>query len=369
MVIRSQRMFVRTIHVFLAALFLLQCGTIALADESGVEPGPIRKEWSGTKADGTKITQSELTGLTHRGNNRVKLRGAKLDGAGLKKASLFFADFSGCDLTWVDFSQANLFSSLLTGADLSHADLTDADLSSADLSGTFLYGTKMSGANLFAAHLNNAIFEPSPGTLPDIQSMASASGLGEMGYENSPTSLVELEQAFRTAGLRLQANEIHFDVMHGRRIRAGFFEKILLLAVEIPCGYGLRPGRPLLFLLTAILAFWIPYAFALNGNGSGGIWLVWSDDRANKDTKTEKDGRLSPVGPRRLGVALYFSVISAFNIGWEEINVGSWIARLQPKEFTLKAVGWVRVVAGVQSLFGVYMVALSILSYFGHIFE
>jgi hypothetical protein len=35
----------------------------------------------------------------------------------------------------------------------------------------------------------------------------------------------------------------------------------------------------------------------------------------------------------------------------------------------LKATGWVRVVAGVQSLLGVYMVALSILSYFGHLFE
>jgi nitric oxide reductase large subunit len=78
---------------------------------------------------------------------------------------------------------------------------------------------------------------------------------------------------------------------------------------------------------------------------------------------------LSPPWFWRIGVALYFSVVSAFNIGWEEINIGSWIARMQPKEITLKATGWVRVVAGVQSLLGVYMVALSILSYFGHLFE
>jgi len=178
-----------------------------------------------------------------------------------------------------------------------------------------------------------------------------------------------LREAFRTAGLRAQASEVHFAIMYTRRLQAGFFEKILLLAVEIPCAYGMRPGRPLLILLSAILAFWIPYIFAMKKRGTGGIWIIWPDDRTPKDDATEKDARLSPPWFRRIAVALYFSVVSAFNIGWEEINIGSWIARMQPKEFTLKATGWVRVVAGMQSLLGVYMVALSILSYFGHLFE
>jgi hypothetical protein len=187
--------------------------------------------------------------------------------------------------------------------------------------------------------------------------------------EGSPASLIELREAFRTAGLRAQASEVHFAIMHTRRLQAGRLEKILLLAVEIPCDYGMRPVRPLLILLSAILAFWIPYLFALKKRGTGGIWIIWPDDRTPKDEATEKDARLSPPWFRRIGVALDFSVVSAFNIGWEEINIGSWIARMQPKEITLKATGWVRVVAGVQSLLGVYMVALSILSYFGHLFE
>jgi len=45
------------------------------------------------------------------------------------------------------------------------------------------------------------------------------------------------------------------------------------------------------------------------------------------------------------------------------------VTRMQPKEITMKATGWVRVVAGLQSLLGVYMLALSIQSYFGHLFE
>jgi hypothetical protein len=41
-------------------------------------------------------------------------------------------------------------------------------------------------------------------------------------------------------------------------------------------------------------------------------------------------------------------VVSAFLIGWRDLNVGSWIARMQPREYALRAKGWVRVVSGVQ---------------------
>ncbi len=72
---------------------------------------------------------------------------------------------------------------------------------------------------------------------------------------------------------------------------------------------------------------------------------------------------------RLLWVAFYFSLLSAFQIGWREFNVGSWISRLQPREYTLRATGWVRVVAGIQSLLSVYLLALSVLTYFGDPFE
>ncbi len=70
-----------------------------------------------------------------------------------------------------------------------------------------------------------------------------------------------------------------------------------------------------------------------------------------------------------LGHGLYFSVLSAFHIGWRDLNVGSWIARLQPREYTLRAKGWVRVVSGVQSLISVYLIAMWVLTYFGRPFE
>jgi hypothetical protein len=70
-----------------------------------------------------------------------------------------------------------------------------------------------------------------------------------------------------------------------------------------------------------------------------------------------------------LRTSLYFSLLSAFYLGWREINVGSWIARLQTREYTLRARGWARTVSGFQSLISVYLLALAALSYFGRPFE
>jgi hypothetical protein len=40
-----------------------------------------------------------------------------------------------------------------------------------------------------------------------------------------------------------------------------------------------------------------------------------------------------------------------------------------PREYTLRATGWVRVMSGAQSLLMVYLLALWALSYFGRPFE
>jgi hypothetical protein len=66
---------------------------------------------------------------------------------------------------------------------------------------------------------------------------------------------------------------------------------------------------------------------------------------------------------------LLFSILSAFQIGWHDLNVGNWISRIFPYEYTLRATGWVRAIAGVQGLVSVYLLALWALTYFGRPFE
>lgn len=116
------------------------------------------------------------------------------------------------------------------------------------------------------------------------------------------------------------------------------------------------------------------------------MWLVWSSDRIEKQL-----GADAPIGvtghvviPRALLLTgqsqvvrllrairygMYFSILSAFHIGWRDLNVGTWISRMQPNEYTMRATGLVRVASGIQSLISVYLAALWVLTYFGRPFE
>jgi hypothetical protein len=67
--------------------------------------------------------------------------------------------------------------------------------------------------------------------------------------------------------------------------------------------------------------------------------------------------------------AFYFSLLSAFHFGWRDLNVGSWLQRIQPREYGLRATGWVRVVSGLQSLLSVFLIALWAITYFGGALE
>jgi hypothetical protein len=66
--------------------------------------------------------------------------------------------------------------------------------------------------------------------------------------------------------------------------------------------------------------------------------------------------------------ALQFSILSAFHLGWRDLNVGTWLARVQTREYTLRATGWVRATAGIQSLVSVYLLAIWTLTYLGRPF-
>jgi hypothetical protein len=158
---------------------------------------------------------------------------------------------------------------------------------------------------------------------------------------------------------------------------------------ELPSGYGMVPSRALAGLGLLITLFSVLYMVAVTTRGPAGIWMVWLPDRVHKAESEANPVRVtstwlfSPLrmwkaGRMRRGLAcglsvlligLYFSVLSAFSLGWRELNVGTWIARLQSREYVLRATGWVRTVSGIQSLLSVYLLALWVLTYFGRPFE
>ena len=149
-------------------------------------------------------------------------------------------------------------------------------------------------------------------------------------------------------------------------------------------------SRALATLGFPILVFTLAYMVALvTAHGRAGIWATWPTDRVYQDEGGKDATRVTTMfffphlqaraagrwwGVLLRGVSvpligLYFSLLSAFSLGWRELNVGTWIARMQPREYVLRATGWVRFVAGFQSLLSVYSLALWILTYFGRPFE
>ena len=155
------------------------------------------------------------------------------------------------------------------------------------------------------------------------------------------------------------------------------------IAFDLTCEYGFSPGRPLRIVGLLWLLFSIVYAVFMHWPGKSGIYLVgtrlW---RGKSNTQAiQIRPRALPAAKwwkmpflwlrrewRVLRAAMFFSLMSAFNIGFRDINFGRWLRLLTKREYDLKAVGWARTVSGFQSLLSVYLIALWVLSYFGRPF-
>jgi hypothetical protein len=144
-------------------------------------------------------------------------------------------------------------------------------------------------------------------------------------------------------------------------------------AFELPVGYGLYPGRALRVLLVSIGLFAFVYIVGLFTE-TGSIYRIWPEKRLDPLLGAElaKEAKAEPLLLWRSWWAipwgLWFSVLSAFHLGFRELNVGNWLARVQAREYGLQTVGWVRIVAGLQSLLSVYLLAMWALTYFGRPF-
>lgn len=335
---------------------------------------------------GTLLTRSDLSGAIM---ERSDLTGAKLNYAKLAGAQLLEANLRGVDLAGAD----------LSGADLSRADLTGADLQGANLEGAILYRSLLTDAKLENVNLSGAQFEPRG--RPSSEWLAALNGVSSVWFcEDEESAMVRLRAAFREAGLRELEREATFAIERHRtayalaawdpnlknacgRLRQdrwaaveGAFRRLFF---EWTTDYGLAYGRPILILLGLTGFFALVYLPVLlldpGRSKGGGVFRIWPAGRISQAGGTPSVAadvvveRLRSRGLSALGLSLYFSLISAFHLGWRDLNVGTWLARLQPRDYALRGEGWVRVVAGLQSLISVYLLAMWALTYFGRPFE
>jgi uncharacterized protein YjbI with pentapeptide repeats len=337
------------------------------------------------------------------------LQGANLNKATLRGAMLYTATLQEADLSEADLQGANLNKATLRGAILRETTLQGANLSGADLQGATLIDLELKDANLRYVNLTGAVLEIKPGALPtqDIPSIGGTGSLNTLSFFTSPHTLIELREGFKKAGLRQKEREVTYAIEHTKmRLAWGplkqgersWLERLAskgeslfnYVLFELPSGYGLVPSRALATLGCLILGFSLVYMVALvTARGRAGIWVTWPTDRVYQEEGAKEATRVTNTfffprwqvraaghwwGVLLRGVCvpligLYFSILSAFSLGWRELNVGTWIARMQPREYTLRATGWVRTMSGIQSLLSVYLLALWVLTYFGRPFE
>jgi Pentapeptide repeats (8 copies) len=367
-------------------------------------------QWQETQGDPNdarraNLCQADLT--------ETNLQKAKLSLANLQEAKLIRADLQEADLVGANFQRAYLPGAKLQKASLLGAILQEASLFGANLEEADLSWANLQEASLMDANLRKVIYEPIPGKLPMFWTLTEPENqLETLRFRHSPAALIELREAFKKGGMRMQERQLTYAIEHTKMLLAWdpswnsfklldtrpWVEKLAgkseslfsYVLFELTSGYGMAPSRALATLGFLILVFALVYMVALEtACGRAGIWVTWPADRVYQEEGAKEAARVTTAfffprvqdwaagrwwGVLLRGVCLpliglYFSLLSAFSLGWRELNVGTWIARVQSREYVLRATGWVRTVAGIQSLLSVYLLALWVLTYFGRPFE
>jgi uncharacterized protein YjbI with pentapeptide repeats len=307
--------------------------------------------------------------------------GSQLIGSSFKNAHLDDVDFEGASITTASFDSAHLMNakfrdaraetSAWRGAKIEDSDFRDADLRAADFEGASIEESDFSGANMNGVSLKSASFDPRPGGLPSSALLGGLRVNEQLRYERSPLGLVAIRSAMKEAGRDEDERRLTYSIERRRTrelIRGTWNENVegffRLVMFEWTAGYGLVPGRPLLILFGLIPTFGVVYWFAIVSASAPKIWIVPGND----DLPNKKRDSAHAVKKRGLGTAaraLQFSLLSAFQVGWRDLNVGNWLSRLQWQDYSLSATGWVRSVSGFQSLVSVYLLAIWALTFFG----
>jgi uncharacterized protein YjbI with pentapeptide repeats len=333
-----------------------------------------------------KLNRAELSGADLRGANLAwaNLSSANLSHAALNGAHLRGADLSGARLIGAKMSRADLREAVLTGADLGGANLSYANLSRARM-----LGTTLAKARLANADVTDAAYAPQ-GEPPENY-VVGIKGLPTVTIPlGDDIGLIQLRKLLQEAGLRDDERAVTYVIERSttsQRLASGRAPDALegifrLIAFDWTTAYGLYPGRALILILLVGTIFTTIYLVAIWGwtsrqlDESSGIFQVFPADAIDTTrhkpalyTEARVTKIIQPDFGNALRSAVYFSILSAFNIGFEAFNVGDWIRRVQAREYALQSTGWVRVVSGVQSLLSLYLLAIWVLTYFGRPFQ
>ncbi len=298
---------------------------------------------------------------------KSQFKSAKAFQARFNEAQLSLSNFDSSYLKEVSFDKANLYK----------VNFTDADLSGAD----FQY-----------ANLLQVKYYPSLEGLPELSFLATSLNFNTILFyrpEIGAPAFGALQAAYKQNGVRsmerLTTSMLKTAQMHANIDKGGLSKiegLISYVLFYLTCDFGLAPGRPLTIFAMMCLFLTFPYYLSFGARSPhSGIVVSWQSRRDPTYMLEASyqhfvkihahDPWISRVIKRyqRLSTALYFSILSSFKIGWQDFNLATWITLVQTKDYSFTAKGWVRSLAGLQSIISAYLLVLWALAYFGRPFE
>jgi hypothetical protein len=327
------------------------------------QPAPGQVDWTWTDRTGTVRTRAELESMLedHRlwlSSDGTAGKQANLTGASLKEADLTQANLSNAQLAGARLEHAHLEGAAPFGADLSGARLNDAaldkaDLTSARLEGVDLRGARLDGADFDSADMQGVKYEPASATENGL--IATARNLELMTYLIDSTGLSKLRKQFQDGGFHEQERKTVYAMSRREAELAGPLERwFKTVAFDWTCKYGMTPGRALQIWVGLLCLCWLVYALLMHIPGESGIYRISKQGEPGREVTVEVQIRPRTVssGPlwrsaleqiwrewQVLFWALFFSLMSAFNIGFRDINFGRWLRLLPRTEYDLKGLG------------------------------
>ena len=330
----------------------------------------------------------------------VVFQNCNLSNGGFERSEFIRAWFLQCDLTHVSFNGEDQSKGASKKQSerrpkkpspelwFGDSNLTGCSFRFSWISQVSFDRSYLSKSDMAWAKFDSTTYDPMPDSHPFLPSFATFDGLPNFVYQTSPTGITELRNAFKSVGLRREEQQITAALCRQQMREGGPWEgtwKRVLF--DLPSAFGMSPGRPLWILLCLCGIFTLPYTWAiLRGRSKPGekesaalegrIWQVPFEKRVSSDdaklkllhVDLKKSGLWRGLW-RALGFGFFFSLISAFGVGYKDLDVGRWIERINPDESTLRATGWLKTVSGVQGLLSFYLLVLWLLTYFGRPFE
>jgi hypothetical protein len=252
------------------------------------------------------------------------LWGAHLEGAVLREAHL------GGTVLW----EAHLEGAVFRGADLEEADLRNAFLEGADFWEARLQRANLSEANLQKTNLTKAMLEDAllmDANFNDNNSIGNTDWGKQCGeevkgyYSDAENIYRALQKIFEAQGVGSLVGEFAYKKNRARqkliwKERKNPLKWFWFAVLDMLCGYGEKPERAILWLFIVIAVPGFVYYLA------GGL----------PDTASLFD-------------CLYFSIVSATTMGY-----GNWV---------IEPLAWARMLGGVQSLLGAFLMALFVTTF------